>query len=731
MSTVTVKPEPAGSKPAKKTKTKRRRLVRKPGAKQAPKLARKKKGKAGKQPPLPLKKRLSLKKGKKRLRDGKLRARRKKRRKGSVRLSRVTRAPHDVAYGSFQLGLVKPHRRLPISGRPLTRKVSVIVLTWNGLEYTKKCLESLKAALPAASEVIVYDNGSTDGTPEYLRSLNWIKPVLGPTNIGFVAGNREALLHADPSSDLVLLNNDIIIDQPDFLTLLQETAEQSPQIGIVGCRLQGPDGNLHHAGTYIYPDTCRGEQIGGNEIDIQQYTAIRDVQGVVFACAYIKREILDKIGFLDADYFSYFEDTDYCLKALTAGYRVMYDGRVTLTHFHNTSTKVNNVSFWDMYGKSQDAFRRKWHDRMLAQYDIGVNWHSVVNLPMFGYADSSKNFMIALDNKNVNVHYRYVYGAGSPIPLSEPETSADPRINIFRRRHYNAALAEVVYGQGDVFHRNEGRYKIGFTMLEVDGLPADWVKQSNMMDEVWVPSNFNVQTFRESGVHVPIHVIPLGVDSNYFHPGIRSNRFSEKFTFLSVFEWGERKAPELLLRTFARTFSDRDDVLLVCKITNNDPAIDVPAEIRKLGLGSAVSRILVLHNNNIPSYMMGSLYRSADCFVLPTRGEGWGMPILEAMACGIPTIATQWSAQTQFFNETTGHPIRVKQLVPAEARCAYYQGFRWAEPDADHLSHLMRHVYTHREAVKQRSLNVAYGLHESMSWSSAAAAIKQRLAAVR
>lgn len=633
----------------------------------------------------------------------------------------------DPVYSAFDPGIEEIGRGTAGTGS-LRRRVTIIILTWNGLEYTKRCLEMLQPTLNHSMvDVILFDNGSTDGTTDYLRTLPWIRLIASPDNIGFVAGNNAALPHCDPSGDVVLLNNDILTEPLDWLARLQETALSSPDIGIVGSRLRGPEGQLHHAGTYILHDNLMGQQIGGMEHDVRQYSSVRDVQGIVFACAYIKRELINRIGLLDTAYFSYFEDTDYCLKAISAGYRIVCDGRVTLTHFHNTSTRVNGIDFWDMYNKSKEVFRHKWQAALEGTYQREVTWHSVVNLPFFGYTESSKNIMIALDNQHVKVKYKYVYGIGTPVPLDEPKKNSDMRINLFRERAESPGAVQIVYGQGDVFHRNDGRYKIGYTMLEVDGLPADWVNQANGMDEIWVPSAFNLHTFASSGVRKPIRVMPLGVDPDYFHPGIRGRRFSEKFTFLSVFEWGERKAPEMLLQTFAKQFRNRSDVLLVCKIINNDSTIDVPTEIRKLELGAAAGNIIVLHNDKIPSSWMSSLYRSADCFVLPTRGEGWGMPIMEAMACGLPVIATNWSAQTEFINESNSYPLRVKKLVPAQARCHYYNGFNWAEPDAAHLAHLMRHVVDNRSEAAAKGAQAAHDIASRFTWAHAAQRIKSRL----
>ena len=608
------------------------------------------------------------------------------------------------------------------------KKVTIIILTWNGLSYTKRCLETLreKTFFPEY-EVVVADNGSTDGTVDYLRSVPWLRAVENGSNLGFAKGNNRAIEASDQASDVVLLNNDTEILQPAWLGRLQESAYKSADIGIVGARLRQPDGTLQHAGTYMPVETFWGQQLGSGEKDVNQYNADAEVEGVVFACVYIKRDVLERVGPLDEDYFSYFEDSDYCLKARRHGFKVVCCGSATVVHHENTSARVNGVSHEGMFLSSQKVFKRKWQGALeSARYSREINWHSLLNFPT-GYALSSRELVLELDRQKVRVNYEYLYGPGTAFLLPEPEQTTSYMINVIRRRKVNPAGAQVFYGQADCFRTNFRSYKIGYTMLEVDGLPREWVKRANMMDEVWTPSSFNAATFRESGVKRPVHVMPLGVNPAYFNRGITGYPVEGVFTFLSAFEWGERKAPELLLKAFNDEFRSDEEAILVCKVYSQDPSVNVPRQVGQCGLREGGGRIIFSINELVPAHQLGAVYRSADCFVLPSRGEGWGLPLLEAMACGLPVIATGWSAQTDFINDEVAYPLGVERLVPARAKCPYYEGLNWAEPSYEHLRSSMRHVYENREEARLKGSRASAEVLSRWTWRHSVEKIIGRL----
>ena len=274
----------------------------------------------------------------------------------------------------------------------------------------------------------------------------------------------------------------------------------------------------------------------------------------MFACAYIRRDLLQAIGGLALDYESYLEDTDYCLRAKEAGYATVVCGDVTLIHDEHGSTQNAEGELMRLFGQSQKVFRAKWEARLTAQYRHELLWQSIMNFPT-GYAMSCREILRGLEQEGGTDHLSLRLRRAIPFPIPEPEQSGDYRLNVIaQRKPPRRPKVAVVYGQGDVFHRNAGRYKIGYTMLEVDGFPAEWVRQANQMDEIWVPTQFNRDGMLASGVKRPVHVVQLGTDTNFFNPGIRAFPNPDgEFVFLSIFEWGERKEPWLLLRAFNET----------------------------------------------------------------------------------------------------------------------------------------------------------------------------------
>ncbi len=612
------------------------------------------------------------------------------------------------------------------------RRVTIVILSWNRWELTRRCLETLKSHTDLTHvDVLVVDNGSTDETPARLAEIPWIRVLTNTSNLGYVRGNNVGIRAALPGSDVLLLNNDVEILQPDWVDRLREAAHAAADVGVVGCRLVLPDGRLLHAGTFILPDTFWGQQIGALEKNVNQYARTRDVEGVVFACAYLRRELLDVLPGLSEEYVSYFEDTDFCLRAKEKGFRTVCCGAVTLLHREHGSTSDAPDLFEKIFTKSQATFRTRWKSALEARYTAEVSWQSILNFPT-GYAMSCREILRALDADGVRAAYSYVYGPGTPFPVLEPENTGDYLLNVLSKRSPGRRpRVSVVYGQGDVFPRNNGRTRIGYTMLEVDGFPAEWVKNANEMDEVWVPSTFNRDGFLASGLKKPARVMPLGVDVDHFHPGITGFPNPKgDFVFLASFEWGERKRADMILKVFNQTFRRSDPVALVCKVLNVNKPTNVGRQIGALGLSGAGGRIAFLHNKEFPYHQLGALYRSADCYVSAGRGEGWDMPLMEAMACGLPSIATDWGAHTEFVHEGIAWPLRIRGLVPADARAPYYKGFRWSDPDPEHLAHLFRHIAAHPEEARARGTRAAAEMAARWTWADAGRRIAARLKAV-
>jgi GT2 family glycosyltransferase len=209
-------------------------------------------------------------------------------------------------------------------------KVSVIILNWNGLLNTLECLESLKKITYQNYDIILIDNGSEGNDVRILKEKfgDCIRLIENNLNSGFTEGNnigiRLAIKETSPDY-ILLLNNDTVV-AVDFLDQLVAVAEKNPLIGIVGPKIYFYNQPEKIQFTMAKIDLWRGKviQIGYNEIDRGQYDTLQEIESCEGSCFLIRREVMEKIGGLDSEYFAYWEDTDYCLRARKAGFRIVY-----------------------------------------------------------------------------------------------------------------------------------------------------------------------------------------------------------------------------------------------------------------------------------------------------------------------------------------------------------------------------------------------------------------------
>lgn len=152
---------------------------------------------------------------------------------------------------------------------------------------------------------------------------------------------------------------------------------------------------------------------------------------------------------------------------------------------------------------------------------------------------------------------------------------------------------------------------------------------------------------------IDAHYIPHGVDTNFFKPFSQKEKqelkkvwkIENKFVFLTVGRNQGRKNHQGLVKAFAKFAEGKDDVVLIMHMDANDPAAinSLPALIKKLKLENKVLFSPVTWFSGFPTEDMPKIYNMADVFVLDTTGEGFGIPLIEAMSCGIPIIATDYT----------------------------------------------------------------------------------------
>jgi len=215
--------------------------------------------------------------------------------------------------------------------------LSIVIVNYNTKELLKKCLESIDFK-PA--EIIVVDNGSTDGSVDFLKKKKGIKVVFNKRNQGFARAVNQAVKTAR-GDNLLLLNSDTIVKKGSLKRLV-EFAEKTPDAGVVGPRLLNKDGSLQPS-CYRFPSVLGAvrEFWLGRKGWFSKYAPKGKrpaaVDALVGAAFLITARARERVGLLDERYFFYFEDLDYCRRVWRAGLRVYYLPEAEIIHLHGAS----------------------------------------------------------------------------------------------------------------------------------------------------------------------------------------------------------------------------------------------------------------------------------------------------------------------------------------------------------------------------------------------------------
>jgi GT2 family glycosyltransferase len=224
-------------------------------------------------------------------------------------------------------------------------KVVIVVLNWNGKRVTAKCFESLKAIDYSNYEILLVDNGSTDGSQQYFRA-QYPEIVLleNEVNLGFAEGNNVGIRHAmNGRADYVLLLNNDTLVHAKFLSELVHVAERDSSIGFVGPKIYYRDWHgqrdvIAFAGGCVNLWIGKARNIGEGEKERGQYEEIKEVSYLQGSCLLVKREVVQRVGLLDSTLFAYWEETDWCMRGRHAGYASVFVPSAKIWHEVAAST---------------------------------------------------------------------------------------------------------------------------------------------------------------------------------------------------------------------------------------------------------------------------------------------------------------------------------------------------------------------------------------------------------
>ena len=270
-----------------------------------------------------------------------------------------------------------------------------------------------------------------------------------------------------------------------------------------------------------------------------------------------------------------------------------------------------------------------------------------------------------------------------------------------------------------------------YTLFETDRCPKNW--DFSRFEKIYVFSEWNRKTWLDNGFKWAkrLDVLPFGIQKDLFCPvgGNMTVLNASGYKFITSGDFTERKNFEALIEAYTTEFKRNEDVCLIMKVHFGGFT-----QKHKLNLINKIKQLAFMHNQNPPRILffgdkiktedLPMFYRGGDCFVLPSRGEGLGMCVQEAMACGLPTITTGWSAMTDYVKDGENglfidYNLETIDNINFINKCPHALNHKWAEVSIEDLKKKMRWAFENREKAKELGKNASESMKDRNWYHSA------------
>ena len=258
------------------------------------------------------------------------------------------------------------------------KKVSIVIVNYNGLIHNEECIKSILGSSYKNIEIVIVDNKSTDKSIEKLRDIfkEKITIIVNEENSGFAGGTNVGIKYAlnNGADYVLLLNNDTIIDSKMIEIMVKASNINNSVISPKIYYFDNKD-MIWSAGGEIKWNRGYTIQYGMNEIDKGQFNERKDIDFATGCCMLIPKNIVNEIGLMPEEYFLYFEDTDYCVKIKKAGYQIIYEPEAFMYHKVSATTGgEDNKNYVYYFSRNRLEFNKKYNRNKIYYFYILLSW---------------------------------------------------------------------------------------------------------------------------------------------------------------------------------------------------------------------------------------------------------------------------------------------------------------------------------------------------------------------